>query len=142
MTAITVAEGNTNFSASGGVLYETYTKNGTKVTEFVCIPKGITGSVTILSGITRIKSGYFANCEKITEVVLPSSVTCIEPEAFTSCTALTSVKWKDTIGEKDGSSVFLTNGNQTTMVSWKSSQELARLLKGSCSDKYLGNPKK
>ena len=73
---ISVEEGNANFSAAGGVLYD---KAGTKL--LLC-PSGKEGTFTLPRRITEIAESAFKGCKKITELVLPSGLTTIGSKAF------------------------------------------------------------
>ena len=73
---ISVEEGNANFSAAGGVLYD---KAGTKL--LLC-PGGKEGTFTLPRRTTEIAESAFKGCKKITELVLPSGLTTIRSKAF------------------------------------------------------------
>lgn len=85
LTSITVAEGNANFTADGGILY-----NKDK-TELLICPQGMSGAVTIPDSVTKISNSAFAGCTKITGVTIPEDVTTIGDAAFEGCTGLTTV---------------------------------------------------
>lgn len=77
---------NGNFkSDSAGVLY-----NGTK-TELIAAPGAISGTYTVLSTVTSIRSDAFYGCEKLTGVNLPAGLTTMGNEAFQYCTGLTEI---------------------------------------------------
>ena len=73
---ISVEEGNANFSAAGGVLYD---KAGTKL--LLC-PSGKEGTFTLPRRTTEIAESAFKGCKKITELILPSGLTTIGGKAF------------------------------------------------------------
>ena len=52
---------------------------------------GCTGLQSIGNSSDFLMSGAFAGCEKLTTVILPSSVTTIGPYAFHGCNSLTSI---------------------------------------------------
>ena len=85
LTSITVAKGNANFTADGGILY-----NKDK-TELLICPQGMSGAVTIPDSVTKISNSAFAGCTKITGVTIPEDVTTIGDAAFEGCTGLTTV---------------------------------------------------
>ena len=85
LTKITVAEGNEDFASVNGILYNKYK------TEFICVPAGISGEITVPEGIMSISSSTFRGCEKITAISLPASVGSIHSSAFGSCTGLESI---------------------------------------------------
>lgn len=134
LTSITVGEGSADFYASGGILYNA-DKN-----KIIQVPKGISGKVTVLSGVTAIYATNFSGCTKMTELIIPNSVSCIEIGALTSCTALNWVEWRDTYGNRDQSSTYNSSKRQEQYVSWDDSAELAGYLKRTYADRYFGNP--
>ena len=75
MTAFTVAEGNTSYTAVDGILYS---KDGTVLYR---VPGGKTGSVTV-SGVKDIYADAFRWCEGLTEVTLSEGVETIGRNAF------------------------------------------------------------
>ena len=85
LASINVDTDNPNYSSQDGILY-----NKVK-TQFIHIPKAISGSITIPSSMTSIGYQAFRNCSSLTNVVIPSSVTIIGNEAFSGCSSLTSV---------------------------------------------------
>ena len=80
---ISVEEGNANFSAAGGVLYD---KAGTKL--LLC-PGGKEGTFTLPRRTTEIGESAFKDCKKITELVLPSGLTTIGSKAFSGMNLVT-----------------------------------------------------
>ena len=84
-SSIVVDASNPNYTSDSGILY-----NKAK-TEIIAVPKGITGSVTIPTGVTNIPGGAFRDCTKLTGVTIPTTVTKINVRAFSGCTSLTSV---------------------------------------------------
>ena len=89
LEAINVAESNTEYASQNGMLY-----NKSK-TELVLVACGVAGNVAVPQGTQYI--GSFADCEKITSVELPESVTCISSGTFTGCTSLTSITIPDSV---------------------------------------------
>ena len=85
LTAINVHASNTAYKSVDGVLY---TKDGKTL---ICCPLAKSGSVTIPSGTTTIKSDAFDGCSKVTGISIPVSVTAIGYEAFQYCSSLTSI---------------------------------------------------
>lgn len=90
LLSISVGENNPNYASQDGILY-----NKTK-TEFVHVPKAISGKVVIPDGITSI-DGWFGGCNSLTEIILPSELTSIGLGTFYNCTTLASVTIPDTV---------------------------------------------
>ena len=91
LNGIWVKEDNEYYSSdSSGVLYN---KN---MTELITVPGGFAGTYTIADSATAIGYEAFGNCSKLTEVVIPVSVTSIESGAFLGCTALRDVSFGGT----------------------------------------------
>ena len=83
LTSITVAGGNTVYSASGNCLIETATHT---------LIRGANTSVIPTDGtVTAIGERAFYGCTDITSFTIPNAVTYIGTEAFMGCTGLTSV---------------------------------------------------
>ncbi len=85
LSTIAVAAGNTSFVSVDGVIY-----NADK-TSVLAYPYGKAGSsYTILPGVTGIGAECFADCDKLTEVIIPDGVKSIGSSAFYG-TGLTAV---------------------------------------------------
>lgn len=96
MTRINVNAANPNYKSVNAMLLN---KSGT---EFLACPPGMSGKVTIPSGVKTIGAVSFDYCSKVTEIVMPSSVTLIAALAFSDCDGLTKVNIPNsvtTIGE-------------------------------------------
>ena len=76
LTEITVSPDNPNYSSVDGVLYN---KNKTRL---ICCPAGKTGKITIPDTVHSIQNGAFSRCKKLTQVIIPKSVTSIDYGAF------------------------------------------------------------
>jgi hypothetical protein len=94
LASITVDENNQTYVSADGIVYRKSDMN------IQVIPRGITGNITILDGVTQIGGRYmpnFYNCTNLTGITIPDSVTKIENNpanaqyAFGNCTGLTSV---------------------------------------------------
>jgi len=85
LTGITVDDSNPNYASEGGILYN---KGKTAIE---AVPRGISGSVTIASGVTEIGYGAFMACANLTGVTIPDSVTSIGESAFENCPKLAGV---------------------------------------------------
>ena len=86
MTEIRVAEDNPAFSSQDGVLY-----NKAR-TELVCCPAGKSGTLIVPTGVTAIVSEAFSSCRNLQSVLLPEGLTRIENWAFMECIGLTSIR--------------------------------------------------
>ncbi len=85
LTSISVDASNYYFSSKNGILFN---KNETALVRF---PAGKSGNYTIPSSVTSIEQDAFSSCGGLTSVTIPSSVTSIGQNAFSSCGGLTSV---------------------------------------------------
>ena len=75
---ITVDENNKDFASSAGG--ELLNKDKT---ELICCPKTKAGTYSISEGITKVEMNAFGDCNLITEVVIPSSLTDIDYGGYT-----------------------------------------------------------
>lgn len=67
----------------------------------LCLCLGITAfadgeQVIIPSGVTRLEAEAFANCEAMTDVVIPERVTVIGDGCFSGCTNLANIFYSGT----------------------------------------------
>ena len=108
LASITVDSGNTSFSSEGGILY-----NKAK-TEIVFVSQGISGAVTIPTGVTYIGDQTFSWRSNLTSVTIPASVTSIGNSAFNNCTSLTSVTFEGTIASGSFSTSYSFPGDLRT----------------------------
>lgn len=91
LETITVAEGNTNFAAEDGVLY-----NQDK-TILLKVPAAKSGILTVADETVEIKSKAARNCNQITEIRLPKVLETIGSWAFSGCTLLTELTVPETL---------------------------------------------
>jgi hypothetical protein len=103
LTTINVSSGNNTYSSDNGILY-----SKDKKTLFM-YPKGRSGSFTIPNSVTSIE-GYSFSISKITSVIIPSSVTVLNYNAFGTCLNLISVTFQGTISYFS-SGAFLYTGD-------------------------------
>ena len=114
-----VADGNTEFSAQNGVLF-----NADKTTLIMypeakkdvsyTVPDGVKSiknnafessqltSVAISDGVTTIGSSAFRNCSKLEAVTIPDSVIFIDSAAFYNCSELKSIRLSNNLSEIGG----------------------------------------
>jgi len=85
LTNITVDINNPNYASQDGILY-----NKAK-TNFIHIPQGISGSVTIPDSVTSIGNQAFQGCFGLTNITIPVNVTSIGYGAFSNCIGLASI---------------------------------------------------
>lgn len=104
---INVAADNPAYRSIGGVLYD---KSGTTVLK---CPYAQAGSYTFPSGVTRIGSGAFSGCSKLTAVTIPAGVTSIGDGAFQDCDYVTSLTIPTSV-TYIGSSQFLDSHTSYT----------------------------
>lgn len=78
------------YASQDGVLYDMGTANNQHAMRPLYFPAAKTGSYTIPEGVDVITRSAFAN-SNLSRVVIPSSVTTIEAEAFANCLNLSSV---------------------------------------------------
>lgn len=85
LESITVANGNTSFTAEDGILYDT-----DKTAVLIC-PPGKSGDVTLPDTVIRIAGSAFKGCAKLTSVTLHEGITRIENVVFEGCNCLTTL---------------------------------------------------
>ncbi|MBN2509571.1 MAG: leucine-rich repeat protein [Spirochaetales bacterium] len=84
-TGYTIDAGNTAYSVSDGVLYDS---GRTKL--FHC-PPSKTGIFTVPSSVTRIEGYAFVYCIGLTEIIIPSGLVYIGGGAFINCDGITGI---------------------------------------------------
>lgn len=85
LTELTVAEGNSSYSAVDGVLYDK------EQTTLIACPGGKTGAVTVPEGVAIISAYAFYGCTALTTVTFHSAPQSIGSYAFYDCTGLTTL---------------------------------------------------
>jgi hypothetical protein len=85
LTEISVDPNSTTYSSEGGVLFDNL-----KTTLIAC-PARKEGSYIIPSSVTCIEANAFVFCTSLTSITIPNSVTSIGDKSFYSCTNLASV---------------------------------------------------
>lgn len=89
LKAIDVDSANTTFSSKDGIVYD---KAGT--TLYLC-PEGKEGTVNVPSGVTQIAGFY--ECDKLTEIILPTSITEIDEYTFYNCKSLQKINIPESV---------------------------------------------
>ena len=85
LTAIVVDDNNPAYCSIDGVLFD---KN---VVTIIKCPEGREGIYSIPSGVTSIGDNAFSSCKGLTSVTIPDGVTSIGDSAFSVCEGMTSV---------------------------------------------------
>ncbi len=85
LTAFRVAEANPQYKSIDGVLFNK------KASHLECYPGGRSGSYAVPSGVQTILGYAFSECQKLTAVSFPETLTAIGEGAFIDCTGLTSI---------------------------------------------------
>ena len=89
-TEINIAETNEHFCSVDGVVYSK------DKSELIKVPCGLSGSYTVEDGVIRIGERAFANCEKLTEIILSDDVIEIGSGAFFN-TNISSISIPDSV---------------------------------------------
>jgi hypothetical protein len=87
LTNITVQSSNLSYSAVNGILFD---KTQSTLIQY---PTGKMGPYEIPASVTRIASGAFDRCGRLTAITIPTTVTRIEDEAFANCNVLAVVNF-------------------------------------------------
>jgi len=85
LTAIAVDASNPDYSSANGVLCDK-----AQHTIIEC-PSGMSGAYAIPATVTTIGPNAFSYCSALTSITIPGSVTTIGADAFSYCSALTSI---------------------------------------------------
>ena len=92
LTSIMVDENNQYYKSIDGNLY---TKDGKTLIQYAIGKKDT--SFTIPSGVTSIGYEAFSSCDSLTSITIPDSVTSIGSYAFEYCASLTSITIPDSV---------------------------------------------
>ena len=118
LTAITVAAGNSKYTAEDGVLYET--TSGNKYLKAYPVAKaGIT--FTVPNGVYGVSTNAFQQAKNLTTINLPASIQALpttkEANGFTSATNLTAINVDHAnTNFKDDNGVVLTKDGKTLVA--------------------------
>ena len=103
LRTITV-RGNTGaYRVEDGALYR---QDSTTGDTLIFVPATKEGAFAIPASVTKIESGAFAGCDKITSVTLPAGLTRCDSYAFEGCTALTELDFSGTAVAFIGDAAF------------------------------------
>ena len=110
---IIVEEGNSNFKAIDGILYEKNkdSESGAETLSLFVCPRSIEKEdIVVPSNVVEIKAGAFKGCKGIKTVSLPNSVDYIGTQTFYECESLEKVIMNtDEIGVGDGAFDYCIN---------------------------------
>ena len=105
LTNFLVSPLNPRFSSSNGILFN---KDGT---ELITFPPGRNGTFEVPSNVNTIAYAAFATAEKLTSVVIPSSVTNVVGWPFAACFGLTNISVSvDNITYESSEGILYTKG--------------------------------
>ena len=104
LTEISLAEGNTAYQTVDGALL---TADGTGL---IYCPGGKTGSYTVPETVRDIQYSALADCSRLSEVTIPTSVVTIGEKAFAGCESLQDVHYGGT--QAEWRNVFIDEGNE------------------------------
>lgn len=91
LTSVIVPTENNQYADINGVLFNK-DKN-----DLLFYPKGRGGEYTIPNNITLLHASIFQNCNQLTSIVIPKSVTMIMEEAFAECFHLKEIHCQSTV---------------------------------------------
>ena len=91
LTSINVDSSNQKFSSKDGVLYNK------SMTELITCPGGYFNTYTMPNTVTDINDFAFAECSKLTTVVLLNNLINIKDDAFIRCSKLTSINLPESL---------------------------------------------
>lgn len=95
-----VDEKNPNFKSVDGVLYSK------DESTLVLCPQGKTGAFVVPDGVKLIDYYAFFDCDKLTDIRLPWSLTTVRRSAFAECDALTAISTPYNVTEMEGFSEY------------------------------------
>ena len=98
LTALEVGEGNANLASRNGVLFSK------DMSRLLACPAGKAGAVAVPAGVERIEDRAFANCNQLTSILIPESVTSMGAYSLARCDGLVALFvpeiWKDELALK------------------------------------------
>lgn len=118
LLTINVDEDNTNYSSCDGALYDK------GVTTLFQVPGGISGQFTIPDGVVGVYGNAFLNCNNLTVIEIPASVTDLSCDDwwsyigsnFVTCTALMAIKVDEDNANYSSRDGILYNKDQSVLI--------------------------
>ncbi len=107
---INVDIANTTYTSLNGVVFND------DLTELIICPNGRTGSYAIPTGGTHIANQAFNRCRKLTEIIIPETVTNLSSFSFRECSSLVAINvdTSNTVYTSDDGVVY--NLNRTELI--------------------------
>ncbi len=112
LAVITVPANNVLYGTTSGALVN---KQQTLLIE---CPGGIAGTYNVPGGIKTVEWSAFENCSKLTNIVIPPSVTNIGNGAFFGCANLAAITVSSQNSAFSSTNGVLYNANQTTLLDY------------------------
>lgn len=100
LSEINVDISNMNYASIDGILYD---KNKTVL---IRCPQNKEGSVQIPNTVTKIESGAFKYCERLTSISIPNKITSLGKDVFYGCNSLMSINIPSSITSIGDSAFF------------------------------------
>lgn len=115
--AINVDPDNPNYTSIDGVLYDK------EVTQVITYPAGKQGPYNVPEGFEEVGNLQFQDCDGLTSVNIPASVTSIQPNAFTDCDNLTAINVDPDNPNYTSVDGVLFNKDKTVLVSYPAGKD-------------------
>jgi hypothetical protein len=91
LTNINVATDNSNYLFEDGILYDK------KKTKLIFAIKKIEGDIVVPSSVTSIEPNAFSKCSNLTGIEIPENITIIEKTTFSGCSKLANINIPKTV---------------------------------------------
>ncbi|PIE70478.1 MAG: hypothetical protein CSA22_07935 [Deltaproteobacteria bacterium] len=118
-------DGNWEYEVDAGdtITITEYLGNGGNVTVPVKLPKDPTAPISILCPVTAIGNFAFSDCSSLTRVTIPFSVTHIETNPFSRCTALIAISVDESNVSYSNQDGVLFNKAFTELIAYPAGKE-------------------
>ncbi len=126
LTEILVSKEHIHYASQDGILYNK------EKTEFVCIPEGISGAITIPDGIQTIGRSAFSGFSNLMSITIGNGVQTIGEFAFENCSNLMSVTLGNSV-QTIGDWVFKDCTNLTNITIGNSVQSIGFAAFSACT---------